>query len=245
MLCANYLGDFTDDRKALMITPSGGVLVHTPKYDTNANYAYRNAKIMCGENGTLKVEMTNRYSGLQAEKLNQVMRYDKPAEVQQYENTKFKMPSYNVDKYHFKQVPEDPYMAVEEHASITANSMYNQRGGRYFINMNVAPLKPDYSTISGERKTPFILYNSEAVRDTFELEIPANKTIEFIPEPVCISHLFGYYTCTVTKQEGKLLMVRQYVQHSGVYNKAMYHDYEKFMATVNSGNTINIVLTQN
>ncbi len=244
-LTMNYLGDFTDDRTALMITPDGGVLVHTPVYDANVSWECRNAKIVCGDEGVLKVEMNNHYSGLLADELNNEIKLSQPKELQDYENTKFGMPSYSVDKFSLKPVENDAYMAVDEHVLITANSMYNKRGARYFVNMNVAPVKKSYTTMTTERKTSFFINHSCAIRDTFMLSIPANTTVEYIPEPVNAAYTFGRYHCNVTNVNGQLLLTREYIQHSGVYDKTLYHDYEKFAALVNSGNPLNIVLTHN
>ncbi|MDR3680239.1 MAG: DUF3857 domain-containing protein [Flavipsychrobacter sp.] len=241
----NFLGDFTDDRTALMITQEGGVLVNTPVYDTSVNWECRNAKIVCGDADELKIEMNNRYSGVPGEELNGRIKLSQPKELQDYENTKFGMPSYSVEKFTLKPVDDDPYMAVDEHVVITASSMYNKRGTRIFINMNVAPIKKEYTTMNTERKTSFFITNSYAIRDTFTLATPANTSVEYIPEPVSIEYKFGHYNCNITNLNGQLLLTREYVQHSGVYDRMFYHDYEKFAGVVNAGYPVNIVLNHN
>ncbi len=241
----NYLNGFTDDRTALMITPAGGVLVHTPTYDTNANYACRHAQITCTNENVLKISMNNRYSGLQAGKINRMIKHAQPRDIQEYENAEFNIPSYSADKYSFYPIPDDRYMAVAEQVDITANSMCNKRGNRYFINMNVAPLKVDITHQIAERKNAFQVSNSIAMRDTFILIMPPNTTVESLPEVVTTSNKFGRYHCSVEKNGAQLVMIREYVIFSGNYDRLLYTDYQKFLKTVNDGIVCNAVLVGN
>ena len=48
-----FLGDFTDDRNVLVITPEGGIIKRTPKYINKDNLQTINADITLKENGSV------------------------------------------------------------------------------------------------------------------------------------------------------------------------------------------------
>jgi len=241
----NYLNGFTDDRTALMVTPAGGVLVHTPRYDTNANYVYRHAQINCGPDNALKISMNNVYSGSEAGKANSMIKHGKPRDIQEFENSKFNLASYTADKYSFSPIENDRYMAVTEQVDITANSMYNKRGTRYFINMNVAPIKLAYTHQAGERKNAFHINNSIAIRDTFVLNMPSNTNVEALPDNVIADNKFGRYKCFVVKNAKQVVMTREYVVYGGTYDKSLYQDYQTWIKIINDGVISNVVLVDN
>ena len=62
-----YQGSFTADRKALMITDDGGVLVNTTRYSTEKNIQTRVADVYLEANGNAKSTIRTSYSGLQYE----------------------------------------------------------------------------------------------------------------------------------------------------------------------------------
>lgn len=61
----NFLSNFTDDRRALMVTESGGQLVKTPKYTALQNRTDILSEILIGENGDAKIKTELRNKGLQ------------------------------------------------------------------------------------------------------------------------------------------------------------------------------------
>ncbi len=59
-----FLGDFTDDRDALLITENGGKLVHTKVYDENENVSGRTFDLFLDNELNLKATVTSTYKGL-------------------------------------------------------------------------------------------------------------------------------------------------------------------------------------
>lgn len=68
-----YMSDFTANRKAVMITDEGGVLVSTPRYGINENEQVRNIKGKLDNNGTLNMNVSTTYQGVQQDQLSQLI----------------------------------------------------------------------------------------------------------------------------------------------------------------------------
>jgi transglutaminase-like putative cysteine protease len=68
---AGYMGGFTGNRKALLITENGGVLVATPRYGLKENTQLRTIKAKLEADGTLKMDIAASYKGVQQDFLSQ------------------------------------------------------------------------------------------------------------------------------------------------------------------------------
>src|SRR6185295_3498413 len=95
-----YMGRFTGERKALMITEEGGVLVNTPSYPAEENVQSRGAEVFVDSKGNATAKVRTTYSGLQYENnsLAFYLNYEKDDQkkwVQQ--NTQ--IPSFDINSF--------------------------------------------------------------------------------------------------------------------------------------------------
>ena len=241
-LPAAYLSDFTQDRDALMITPSGGVLVHTPKYDTSVNFVSRHGSIACRSDGTLGISVSGTYKGEPGEMLHTRLKTFNDHDKQEYLLHKFRMASYSVDDYQYQRVEASPVTCVAEQAKLTATGMQSATGSRRFVSMDVCPVRPEIPDEVEDRKTSFYIPESMAVCDTFEMELPATFDVEFIPAPVSLSYPFGSYSCSITRKANSLVLIRTVSFHSGVYEAASFANYIKLLSAVNNEAQKKVVL---
>ena len=70
----NYLGDFTDDRNVLLITPEGGQIVKTKKYDTAENLQESFTSINLDDSGNFSAEFVRKTRGVPYGNLYHLMR---------------------------------------------------------------------------------------------------------------------------------------------------------------------------
>ena len=232
-LPANYLSDFTQNREALIITPQGGQLVRTPVYDTATNMVFHHAGISINVDGSLAVDMCNQYYGEPALHINHMMN-ENDHDKEQYLHSKFHLASFNIDSYKFERTDRGTVISGEELTKLTINGLLTRTGSRCFILPDVYPLKLSDPTESGQRKTPFYIPESEAITDTFEIIVPGNFDVEFVPGPVSMFNTFGSYCCRITKNENKLLLVRKFVLNSGIYDAALFEKYAVLITLANN-----------
>ena len=72
-----YLGDFTDNRTVLALTPQGGKLMHTPKYTAAVNLQSRKAEFVISAEGGLSGSMTTNYKGVNYEDCDEILKESK------------------------------------------------------------------------------------------------------------------------------------------------------------------------
>jgi len=241
-LPANYLSDFTQNRDALMITPEGGVVVHTPVYDASVNKVSRSGLVTCNEDGSLKIKMKSFYKGEAADHLSYQLKYDNDHDKAEYLHSKFHLASYSLDDYKYEKIENAPVTCMNEDASLTATGMYTKTGNRSFLSLDIAPVDMPMPDEEDERKSKFYLPESLSVSDTFEVQLPDKYDVEYIPAPVSVKYPFGSYSCSIVKNDNKLFVTTSLAINNGIYEPAQYQDYVKLTNIVNSRANKKVVL---
>ncbi len=238
-----YLGGFTGNRKAFLIDETGGHLVNTPAYGINDNLQKRIVKAVTDENGNLKAEINNIYTGLQQDRPHSLMFDVSKEERQKYLNQMFSLPTYEVlhsDYKEFKaRVP-----SVEENLSIQLNNYAIITGKRLFIAPNIfgggtEKLAPDTA-----RKYDYVISNSFRDIDSVEIKIPAGYKPEMLPKDVSIQNKLGKYTASVKVSDDKIVYQRLWEQYSGRCPATEYNDLVKFYEQIYKADRSKIVLVK-
>lgn len=242
-LPAGYLGSFTDDRDALLITPAGGKLIHTPVYDTAQNKMRRHAVADLAADGTINVKMVNFYTGLPAidvfEKTNNVPE----RELNKYANGKYKIPTYSVNASKYTRDDKVGNIGMGEYLSFSTSSLVTKAGGYMFLAADLAPFGlPSLTDDPATRKSTFCLSQSIDICDTFEFNIPDKLKMESAPEPVKMSYPFGSYSCEVKQEDKKIIVLRRFALFKGVYQPVAFAGYKKLLEDINKGSGQKIAL---
>ncbi len=232
----NYLSDFTDDRDALMITPQGGKMVHTPRYDTMHNFMERHLTATMNNNGVLQVKNNCRYGGLQAMAVFNKIDNASEADIKKYANRKYALPSYSITANKYSRADVLDNMVIDEMLQYDANSLITKTGPYTFVAIDAAPLTfPDVAEDAENRVEPFYLPQAINICDTFELNIPDGFMIESVPEPVKKSFPFGSYSYEVKQTGKKAVLYRRFVQYKGIYPAALFASYQALLEDVSRG----------
>jgi hypothetical protein len=241
-LPAGYLSDFTQNRSGLMITPAGGQLVRTPAYDTAVNKVYRHAVVQLLPEGKLRVVLNIDHYGQPAVVLHHQVSNKSAHDLDMLLEEKFSLPGYTVTGYNYKRNDGKALMGLHEHIEMDVASMTTTAGERILVNLDVAPLNIPLPVSLTERRQPFYLPETYACNDSFEYAIPSGLAVEDLPAPVALSFPFGSYRCSVTNVNGRLVVKRSFTQNSGMYNAALYGDYEMFAEKILQGKQLKVAL---
>lgn len=240
-LPSNYLGSFTADRDALMITPEGGVIVHTPRYASGENLVTRRAVGQCNEDGSITFKMSNSYAGISAEP-NTDWNYMSEQQKDHYINSKLNFPSYTASDYTLLRKEMRGLLTFDENLSVSCTGLLVAAGSYRLLQMDFAPLAVSVEPEAGQRKKGFYLPLAYSVVDTFEVEIPANTSIDMLPSPVDSESPFGIYHLEIVKDGERLIATRSLRINDGYFKPEQYEEYEAWVGNLTNPAHTKVVL---
>lgn len=211
---AGYMGSFTGNRQALLISENGSALVNTPFYKPLDNVQNRKIKASVSETGELVAEVNNYYSGMQQDRLDGMLKQASNTQFNEYMRDKFELPSYELVEFSHTAQPgfipsinEKLKLKVTHYASVT--------GKRLFINPNILSVSSFKIKDAAKRKYDFEMKTGFVDTDTVEIQVPAGYKVESVPAAMDISTSFSNYKSVITIQPGKIIFTRYYNQQPG------------------------------
>lgn len=208
-----YLSSFTSNRPVLLIDENGGMLTTTPRYDAHDNLQVRKIRAVLDTEGMLNAEVSSSYRGEQQDDLHGMLHSSSSEKIREYLDTKFNLPSYQVNKYsHQESFARLP--VITEQVSLTAKDYATISGKRVFINPNVLSVSTFKIRNAAARKYDFEMNYAFTDYDTVHITIPAGYTPESVPSPISINMPFAQYKTSVKLEPGKIIYTRYYQQVS-------------------------------
>lgn len=236
-----YQGLFTGDRKALMITEQGGVVVNTTHYADEKNIQARVADVYVDAAGNAKSSVKTTYSGLQYENDNLNFIVDRQYDDQQKwirENTE--IPSFDVNSFSFlTKKGRNPEATVK--VDLTLNRLASVSGKRLFITPNLMNRSTYIPDKSDERKTKVVLKMGYIDFDTIRYHLPQEIYPEFLPPAIKFSSEFGEYEATFKVDQGSLIYSRKVKMKKGEFPPESYQSLIDFYKGMNKADNVKLV----
>ena len=224
---AGFMGSFTGDRKALLIADDGGHVVNTPSYTSNDNLQLRKINATIDETGNLIADVNTHFTGIQQE-LQHALIHDANKEIRtKYLNSVINLPTYNVDKYDYKEQP-GLIPVVDEYLHITSAGYATVSGKRLFVQPNLFNKSTTKLSKDSVRKYPIEYPNAYKDADTININIPSGYTPEAVPTNTSISNKFGTYSISFKVTGNQIEVLRVQVRDKARYPASDYPDLVKF-----------------
>ncbi len=126
----NFLGYFTDDRYALLITPDGGKLVKTPAFKKEENVLKRTGTAFLNNYGKSSARLSYFYSGINYEEASSLFGLASEEEMKRYLNSSMRFSDMNFGSLKFSETKSENPSAIfaydagiNDFTSITGNLM--------------------------------------------------------------------------------------------------------------------------
>ena len=237
-----YMGSFTGDRIALMITEEGGKIVRTPAYPAEQNLQTRSANVSIDAAGNAKAVIKTTYMGLQYENggLSELLG-DQFDDQRKWVQDNTDIPSFTINSFSIKGKKEKLPSALVK-LDLTLNRYASVSGKRLFITPNLMNKTSFIPTKVLDRKTEVVRLSNYLDLDTVMLNFPENLYPEFLPEPVKLSSRFGEYEVNYQFNEGKLIYTRKMKVWKGRFAKETYNELIDFYKTINKADNVKLVL---
>lgn len=238
-----YLGNFTSDRPALLVTESGGKLVRTPKYTQAQNTMTQTAVFKIEESGNAQGSLALEVRAIQAENggVIDVVRSSSDSKkkwIQQY----FDLPSLEVVTYEFG-LEDAPITVVTVKSELVVKNMASKSGNRFFLQPNQLnvystnlPAAKDGRKHRFERKMGFVDV------DEIVYQWPEGFEIENLPKEISLDSDFGIYRAEFLVEGNQLTYRRNFELRDGVYEASQYQNYRDFLSKVERSDKTKVVL---
>lgn len=236
-----YMGEFTGNRKALLIDENGGTLVATPHYGVKENVLFRNIKATLDAEGNLNMKVVTKYAGTQQDDLSLMIHSLSKDKVQKELQRELEFGTYNVNNFKYEetksilpQLNEDLDITVSSYAAIT--------GKRIFIQPNIFNRTGVKIEEEENRTVDLVFYSEYKDDDTYEIDIPEGYELESAPEDVSIKTKFGIYTSAAKLIGKKIIYHRTMEKLSGRFPAKDLSQLSKFYEDIYRADRSKMVL---
>ncbi len=236
-----YLGLFTGDRKALMITENGGKLVHTIRYTASQNVQARYAEVDVTRTGDAKAKVKTTYSGLQYENgdLNFVLnsQYD---EQKKWIHKNTSIPNFDVTSFAMTD-KKDKIPSATVKAELDLRRFATVSGKRIFLTPNLMNRSAYIPEKLEARRTNIVLKSPYTHIDTIRYRLPEGIYPEFMPQSAKLTSRFGEYEATFTLDQDNLIYIRKLKMNKGEFPAESYNELVEFYRNVNKADNTKMV----
>lgn len=242
----NYLGDFTDDRKALKITPDGGEIVTTPNYSTAVNLKESFSEIKLDVNGGFTANFKRKQTGVPYGEMYGIYNIKKAHQKTHYLEQWGHLKGLIIEDISFKN-NRDSVLFVEKLA-LKGVKLASKAGKRLLLPVNFMPLKLYELPRSKARQLPVVIERGATYKDVFEYKLPKGFNIEAMPEAINMKNEFGNFSLVTSIIEGTepvLKVKRLLVLKQGSWKSEKYQAYREFMNKINTYTNQKAVLVSN
>jgi transglutaminase-like putative cysteine protease len=239
---AGYMGSFTGNRKALVVTPDGGKLVATPRYTYRDNLQQRKATGTVNAEGHLDVQVRTLFRAEQQDELSQVVQILSRDKVKKYLDEHLGLPTYEVTDFRYEQRPGS-IPELLENLTLYIPGFANVSGKRLFVTPNF--INHSNTRLTEETRTlPIHLRQSYSDVDSIELTLPEGYEVEALPKPVQLQTAYGNYSIECKIAGNKLLYVRHQDSWPATLTATEWDKLKEFYNAVYKGDRASVVLVK-
>ena len=227
-----FLGDFTDDRDVLVITPEGGIIKRTPAYKNDFNSQHTSANIILNSNGSLsgKIDITSK--GIQYDN-KQALDKKSKSDLEKYYLSNLWDYNNNMSINKIDINNDKDNIVFNEKLDVAINDYATLNGNEFLFRVNVFNRNSYIPKRYRNRKLPLQIERGFKDTDKYTITIPEGFSIQQLPEEKTIINKFGEYKISIKKIDDKTLEYNKSILiKEGTYPKEDYKSYRKFRKSI-------------
>jgi len=223
-----FLGDFTDDRDVLVITPEGGVIKRTPAYLNETNLQHMKAEIQLDATGNVKGNINIVSKGIQYDNKYYRESFSKK-DLEKYYKTNFWDYNNNLAISSIDITNNKDSIVFSEKLTATIQNYASIQQGAYLFRVNVFNKNGYVPKRYRKRIYPLEISRGYKNMDEFTIKLPQGYTLETMPTDILLEKKFGVYKVNFTKvDDSTLIYKRELSIKAGTYPKEDYKPYRSF-----------------
>jgi hypothetical protein len=236
------MGTFTGNRKALLISETGGYIVTTPNYTAADNLLLRKVNASVDTDGNLIADVYTRFTGIQQEEQYELLHSVNKEQREKYLNNILNLPTYKVEKNDYQET-KTRVPVINEYLKITSSNYASVTGKRLFIQPNLFNRGAELST--GKPRLFDIEFRfSFKDEDTVLIKIPSGYLTEAMPRDLSIKNKFGNYSISYKVSNDTITLLRTNERNAATFPAKDYDDLVKFSESIYKADRARIVLVK-
>ncbi len=238
-----HIGDFTDNRNVLVITPEGGKIKRTKKYTAEESLQETIGSYSLSNEGNIKAAVSVKTQGIQYDNRYYLKDWSEVEKDKHYKKYFRTVNNINIDEIVHENDKET--IAFSEKVTFNADAYGVITGDRMLFAPNAFNRHTNIPDRYRNRKFPLEIQRGFYDTDNYEIKLPSDYTIEAIPDNVTYETKFGSYTFTITKKDDQTIEYkRSFKINDGLYPKEDYKNYRNFIKTIVKYDGSKIVLVK-
>lgn len=237
----NYLGQFTDDRFALSVSPQGGEIIRTQKFPADSNLEINKIKGEISPTGNLTADFNIQNLGLNYDEIYRISFESSQNQKLFLSSWLDDMPNLKISSYQFENNRDQAIFQTD--VKIESQQFAKVFGNNMTINLIPATrLKTSFKK-DDNRLFPFDVRFGSNNEMQFELKIPAGFQLAEKFEPILFVSEFGLYSLNLEiLDETHFLIKRNLYIKDGTYEKDKFNDYVEFRRKISSFDNSKILI---
>ncbi|MCB2408542.1 DUF3857 domain-containing protein [Hymenobacter lucidus] len=241
----NYMGSFTGNRHALLLTPAGGKLVRTPRYGVAENRRERRADVYLDAQGNATATVRTLRTGLEQDNFNALFHSLAPAEQKKRVADILPLANFSITKFSLAPGAPTGLPTMVENLGLALPNFAPPSGRRVFLSANLLSRWSSLPAAVGERQADIWLDNAFTHSDTIRIHVPAGMKPESLPAPVKLTTAFGTYSSQVLAlPDGTLQYVRQLRMPLTHFSRTEYAAYVEFRRKISAADKAPVVFVK-
>ncbi|QIE60368.1 DUF3857 domain-containing protein [Rasiella rasia] len=237
----NYMGDFTDDREVLMVTPEGGVITKTHAYLTEDNKQTLTATASLSGDLILTGLMKQMSEGVPYGDVSWLDDATNDDVVMHYKESYGHLNNLSLANIKFEN--DKRAIVFTENLNFETSNYSSAAGDRILFNPNIFTRFKYLPPKDDNRLLPVHIRRGKSYNDTIEIQLPEGISVEALFDEIEIVSKYGTYHASITPVTGsKLKYHRNFVLNAGTYKKEEYDDFVAFIQRIVKKDKSKIVL---
>ena len=239
-----FLGDFTDDRDVLVVTPKGGIIKRTASYKNDTNLQTLKAAISITNKGDVTAKLERISKGIQYDDKFFIDNYNQEELVQYYKSNVWNY-NNNLEVVAAKLDNDKDSIILKENLDIHIGNYAAINDNEMLFRVNVFNRESYVPKRYRTRKLPLQLHRGYKDLDEYTISIPKEYKISYLPEKRVLTSKFGSYTISFQKiDESTFRYQKQILIKEGIYPKEDYKSYRSFRRKIAKSENLRIALTK-
>lgn len=238
-----FLGDFTDDRDALVITPEGGIIKRTTSYKNEQNLQKTKAKISLDDRGQLSGEVEIKSYGIQYDNKYQIESLNKKDQINYYKSSVWAY-NNNLTITSVRHINNKDSVVFTEKLKTKIKDYATLLPDRMLVRVNVFNTNRNVPKRYRRRKMPLKIRRGYKDVDECIFTLPKDYKLDgVLMSPKIIENKFGLYKMSLEQlEDNKIKYKRVLFIKEGTYLKEDYKKYRGFRKKVSRYDNLRIAL---